>query len=520
MTTTDKYKVLIPTAGIGSRLNDLTKYLNKSLIDISGKPAISRIIDMFPKQCEFVIPLGYKGGLVKQFLLLAYPNRKFYFSEVEKYEGEGSGLGLTILSAEKYLQEPFVFCACDTITEGVIPYPDKNIAGYSFRENKNEYRTLDIKEDKAIHISEKGEAKENSMPYIGLSCIKDWRIFWSEMHKGKTEAVKTGESYALKYFAKNNLLYVKEFEWFDTGNIEELKKTREHFKRENAPNILPKPDEAIWFAEGKVIKFSDNKNFIKERVQRTKFLNDYVPQISASTENMYVYDEVEGVVLSKIKDIKLFKKLLDYSQNFWIKQKAIENFKDICRKFYYDKTLERIQKYYDTFSQCDKETVVNGQKQPKLSKIINEINWEEIFEGLPGRFHGDFHFENILYNKKNDKFIFLDWRQNFGGLLNVGDIYYDLAKLLHGLIICHELIAQNCFDVEINENIIKYSFERKNILQECEKYYYNWLQTQGYDVKKVKILTALIYLNIAPLHHYPYCHLLYYLGKTMLFNNV
>ena len=28
--------------------------------------------------------------------------------------------------------------------------------------------------------------------------------------------------------------------------------------------------------------------------------------------------------------------------------------------------------------------------------------------------------------------IFLDWRQNFGGIINYGDIYYDLAKLYHG----------------------------------------------------------------------------------------
>ena len=104
MTETKKYKVLIPTAGIGSRLDNLTKYLNKSLVSVQNKPIIARIIDMFPKETEFVIALGYKGDLVKQFLSLAYPEKKFYFSTVEKYDGEGSGLGLTILSCEKYLQ--------------------------------------------------------------------------------------------------------------------------------------------------------------------------------------------------------------------------------------------------------------------------------------------------------------------------------------------------------------------------------------------------------------------------------
>lgn len=45
-------------------------------------------------------------------------------------------------------------------------------------------------------------------------------------------------------------------------------------------------------------------------------------------------------------------------------------------------------------------------------------------------------------------------------------------------------------------------------------------QKNGFDVNKVKILTALIFLNIAPLHHEPYCYALYALGKDMLFKAV
>jgi hypothetical protein len=70
------------------------------------------------------------------------------------------------------------------------------------------------------------------------------------------------------------------------------------------------------------------------------------------------------------------------------------------------------------------------------------------------------------------------------------------------------------------DNEIKYSFERKSILEDCENYFYQWLEKNNYDVKKVKILTGLIYLNIAALHHNPYCHLLFNLGKTMLYKNI
>lgn len=526
MTTTEikKYKVFIPTAGTGSRLNNLTKYLNKSLVSVENKPVISRIIEMFPDETEFVIALGYKGDLVKQFLQIAYPERIFYFKTIEKYEGEDSGLGLTLLSCEDLLQEPFIFCSCDTIVKEQIPYPNRNIVGYAKRENKNEYRTIEIKGDKATNIYEKGVHTKTSRPYIGLACIYDWKTFWAQMHKGTDKAIEVGESYALTTFAQNGDLFAKEFTWFDTGNEEELKKTKEYFRQENSPNILSKDNEAIWFIDNKVIKYSDDQEFIKNRIKRSELLKNFVPQITVSSQNMYCYKRQDGVVLSKITDINIFKKLLEYSEKFWeiksLNNSEKENFCNTCKNFYYTKTINRINLYYEKFEINDDKTIINNEETPTLQELLKEINWESIFNGLAGRFHGDFHFENILYNGKSDTFTFLDWRQTFGNSLTIGDIYYDFAKLLHGLIICHELIAKDKYTVNINGNIVKYSFERKPILIECEEYFYKWLNGNNYDIKKVKILTALIYLNIAALHHFPYCHLLYNLGKRMLYDNL
>ena len=65
------YKVVIPTAGIGSRLFSLTKNLNKSLVSLNNKPIICHIIEKFPKDCKFIIPIGYKGKLVKDFLKIS-----------------------------------------------------------------------------------------------------------------------------------------------------------------------------------------------------------------------------------------------------------------------------------------------------------------------------------------------------------------------------------------------------------------------------------------------------------------
>lgn len=112
MTIKDKKKlrVFIPTAGLGSRLGSLTKNLNKSLIEIGLKPAISHIINNFPESTEFVIALGFDSRKVKDFLTLTYPDKKFYFSYVDDYSSVNSSLGYSMKCSRNYLQCPFFFC--------------------------------------------------------------------------------------------------------------------------------------------------------------------------------------------------------------------------------------------------------------------------------------------------------------------------------------------------------------------------------------------------------------------------
>ena len=69
--------IFIPTAGIGSRLDIITKSYNKSLLPFKNKPLISHIIDSFPQSSKFVIALGHKSDQVRQFLDLVYPQKKF-----------------------------------------------------------------------------------------------------------------------------------------------------------------------------------------------------------------------------------------------------------------------------------------------------------------------------------------------------------------------------------------------------------------------------------------------------------
>ena len=246
----------------------------------------------------------------------------------------------------------------------------------------------------------------------------------------------------------------------------------------------------------------------------------FVPNINAYKNNMYCYKKINGEVLSDVINPAIFELFLEKCKVFWLKKDLTleekNNFENNFLNFYKKKTLERVELFYKNFAKKDNATIINGELMPSLQDLLNQIDWKWISSGLSGRFHGDFHFENILYSKSNKKFTFLDWRQDFAGNLSIGDIYYDLAKLMHGLIVNHGIVFKNQYSASWIEGEIKFDIQRKQSLVKCEQRLNAWMLENGYNLKKVKVLTALIYLNIAALHHYPYSLLLYGLGKKIL----
>lgn len=512
------YKVFIPTAGLGTRLGQLSKNINKALVAVDNKPVISHVIEKFPKNVEIVVALGYKGNLVRDYLQIAHPDRKMTFVDVDPYCGPGSGLGYTVLECESFLQCPFVFCTNDALILEKIPPPTENWMGFTDIENNENYRSVRIgKDDFVEELYEKDEGV-NVKPYIGLAGINDYKSFWKNMTDGVLYgSIQIGESYGLRKMIEDNVkIKAKSFTWHDTGNLKNLAMARKVFKRKNSPEILEKPNEAIWFVNNRAIKFAEDKTFISDRIERSKLLKGYVPEIIDFSDNMYCYKLINGNTMSKCITKPLFLQFLDWIDNFWSPAETIHSeFKQRCLTFYKKKTEKRVFQYFSRFRSSDNEEVINGVKVPKLSDLLKKVDWKWLSDGLPVRYHGDLHFENILV-AENGEFCLLDWRQNFSGLKECGDIYYDLAKLYHGIIVSHELVNKNYFNIKRDGGIITFDILRNHKLVETEKIFEKFIIEENYDLHKVKLLTALIFLNIAALHHYPYSEFLFYLGKYQL----
>lgn len=517
------YKVLISSAGIGSRLKAHTQYRNKGLVTLGLKPALSHIIEKFDKEVPIVIAVGYKKDALKEIISEAHGDRNIEFVTVENYDGEGSGLGHSMLCCEDTLQCPFIFIPNDTIipnsTIDIDPSKVGNWIGNFDNSNNivdvSHYRCSENIKSSVLSILPKG--LETNNVYIGLCGIKDYRQFWDAMRSSR-DAISEGESFGLN--ALENKVSINFNDWKDVGNITALNKAADIF-RTDGHNILPKIEEAIWMFTDRCIKYHNDHTFISERIARTNFLpENLLPQIVNSGKNYFSYRYVEGNLLSRTSDVKTFVNFLEcMEKNLWNHRKSqIENGKRLLIEFYKEKTFYRVKAYLNRFDQNDNITHINGHEVVSVDQLLREINWDEFYKGtIWSHFHGDLHGENILFSDINN-FKLLDWRQNFGeNNLEFGDLYYDLGKILHGLIVRHEIVSQNCFKVQ-QVSLTKVNIDIDNSFGfiELQEKFKTWVIAKNYDYQRVQIVCALIFLNIAALHHYPYSRFLYLLGQYLL----
>lgn len=227
------YKILITTSSPGFRLGGISQHTNPALIRVGRKPALSHIVDVYPSEVEIVVTLGHFGQQIKDFLKLAYPTRRFAFVEVDKYQGQGSSLGYSMLQAREHLQCPFIFHASDTLIKEPVPPPSDNWSGGFSGKDSALYSSFKVNNQEIAEIQHKG-ALDFDYLHIGLVGVRDFPSFWSHLEKLHlanpdnsslndcrviNEMIKAGTPFRVLPFRT----------WHDIGNTESLQNAREYF---------------------------------------------------------------------------------------------------------------------------------------------------------------------------------------------------------------------------------------------------------------------------------------------------
>jgi glucose-1-phosphate cytidylyltransferase len=109
-------KVVILAGGKGTRISEYTKSLPKPMIEVCGKPIIHRIIDHYIKygHREFIIALGYKGNLIKEYFAKNKFSKKIKIKLIDT--GLATMTGGRLKRLEKYLDGTFLMTYGDGLS--------------------------------------------------------------------------------------------------------------------------------------------------------------------------------------------------------------------------------------------------------------------------------------------------------------------------------------------------------------------------------------------------------------------
>jgi NDP-sugar pyrophosphorylase family protein/mannose-6-phosphate isomerase-like protein (cupin superfamily) len=513
-----KPAVLILAAGLGSRLKKNTKSKNKALVPINNKAIISHIIEKFPHSYDIVIAVGYKKQSLIEYCNIAHSDRNINFIQVDKWEDSNVGPGYTALKCKEHLQRPFYIITADCLVDGDIPKLDGNWLAVHPTAYPEKYST--IKVDENSNIIELVNKSENGFDnaFIGLAAIWDYSIFWKQLALNTNNSELVSAWYSPKSYPS---LKSKSVKWFDTGNLDDIEKAKEHFK--DKPLSLHKEiDEITYKIANKFLKFNSDANIIKNRTLRANAMGNLIPTEFYGTTNFISYNWEEGITLYEYNSINIYNKFLSFLDNVIKNSKTWTN-PDLIKPFYVDKTRSRIDLFITKYgnSYFDNEFEINGKVYPSLKSILEKIDFNFESNLFYNSFHGDLQFDNIIYNSILEKFTYIDWRESFAGNTEGGDLYYDLSKLYGGCILAYNILKDE-ESITFTEGVstIKYSHNTSHQLTEFIKIYENWLINNNYDLNKVKLITGLIYLNMSPLHTNKFNKMLWFKSIEILYESV
>lgn len=493
--------VVLLTAGLGSRMGKYRNIINKTLLPIRGKAIISHIIEQFPAGTKFVVAVGFKSDMVQSYLTLAHPEIKFDFVQVKNFAGPGAGPAQSLKACRDRIEGPFTFITCDGYYQNLNSIPeDKNYVCIS-KINPDEsyaYCNVSVVDGKIQDVVDK-HAFNSGLAVSGVFFIRDTDKFWDNLF---------GCELASGWSACEP--YAHEVPWVDLGTVERY----ERFARQHEAYDNSKLDEFLYIVNGRVIKWFKDVTISKNRMARMHGKEKLFPKIEKRIHNWYSYKLVKGDVLYKsVHDEEVFLKFIEWmNKSVWTKSKSTLTSED-CKKFYYDKTMKRLEMFREKYPSFDPHTINGRKMEVSMEKALVDLDWDRIFtQDLEKRsvfFHGDLQFDNVIFD--GSRFTLIDWRQDFAGRVDTGDLYYDIAKLIGGMIINYDYIREGKFWFFDHDNQCALGVARRSEYDHYIEGLFNVFKDSP-----VSDILPLIFLNMAPLHTQPLDKLLYCLALHLL----
>jgi len=174
----DTLKIVIPMAGLGTRLRPHTWSKPKQLISVAGKAVLDHVLDTLstlpdPDNIELVNIVGYLGEQIESYLGARYPNLKAHYVVQDDPRGQSHAIYL----ARDYLSGPMLVVFADTLIETDLSFlADETAEAVAWVKPVPDPRRFGVAVTEAdgwvSHLIEKPQDMSNNLAVVGFYYIR------------------------------------------------------------------------------------------------------------------------------------------------------------------------------------------------------------------------------------------------------------------------------------------------------------------------------------------------------------
>ncbi|NQU43400.1 NTP transferase domain-containing protein [bacterium] len=239
-------KAIIPTAGVGSRLQPFTHTVPKVLLQVADKAILGHILDSVIQEGihEVTFVVGYLGEMIEEYVTENYPQIQAHFVEQEEAKGLGHAIYLTrAVHADE--TEPVVIILGDTILQAnlsVLKDAPDNMIGVCEVDNPQRFGIVELDGDYVSNMVEKPDKPRSNLAIVGIYFLKNLPLLYRCLEENIENRIKTKDEYQLTDALQLMLdkgSKMKAFPvkgWYDCGKPETLLATNRTLLEMRFPN--------------------------------------------------------------------------------------------------------------------------------------------------------------------------------------------------------------------------------------------------------------------------------------------
>ncbi|MDP5083154.1 MAG: aminoglycoside phosphotransferase family protein [Rickettsiaceae bacterium] len=308
-------------------------------------------------------------------------------------------------------------------------------------------------------------------------------------------------------------------QWFDFGHMHGIVKARTSLYNSRNFNNLK-----VDIVTGIITKSSSDKGKLLNEANWYKSLPEpvlvYAPKIISIKEDkdtlslaleLYGYPNLAELYVYSNSSLEDWCNIIDvvFQVHAQLAGFLVDFNKEDLQQIYVVKTRQRVdriksdnEQIYKLFS--SKTLIINNVEYNNFDQLEGLI--QDKIKGLLdietfSIVHGDFCFSNILFDPMHYIVRLIDPRGGFGSQSIYGDPRYDVAKLRHSVVGLYDFVQSDLFELdELGNESFNFKISQPQYYEKLSSYFDQKVVEEGYKLSEIKLIEALLFLTMIPLH--------------------